>query len=101
MVIEHVTLVVAPERREEFERDAIPRGREILQALGARSVVVARGMEDPSSYLLLVEWDSVNAHLAVVDDPDLAQFREWADGFYAAPPAAGHFERVAGATWLA
>jgi heme-degrading monooxygenase HmoA len=88
-------LRVAPERQDEFERDAVSRGRAILQGLGAHSVVVARGIEDPSSYLLLVEWDSVGAHVSIVENAELAAFRERADAFYAAAPSAAHFEPVA------
>lgn len=62
MIIEHALLPVIPGREAEFER-AFAEARLLIEASpGCRGVSLARGIESPASYLLLVEWDSVEAH---------------------------------------
>lgn len=91
MVIESAKLPVAPGQEEEFER-AMVRGREILEnAPGSGKVIVSRGVESPSTYLLLVEWDSVEQHQKAAEDESFLEFRELLRGFYEDKPTVAHF----------
>ena len=67
--------------------------REILAGTpGCRSVRMTAGIESPERFVLLVEWDSVEAH--EVDFRQSARFTAWwaAIGpYFAAPPRVEHF----------
>ena len=63
MVLEVALIDVLAGREEEFAA-AYRKGREFLVTTpGCRSVRMTRGVESASRFVLLVEWDSVDAHL--------------------------------------
>ncbi|MCK9893270.1 antibiotic biosynthesis monooxygenase [Frankia sp. AgB32] len=62
-VLEIARITVRPGTELEFEsayRQARP---EILGTLGCRSARLTRLIEEPSGFVLLVEWDSLDSHL--------------------------------------
>lgn len=95
MILEHAILPVKPGREEAFEAalaDALP----ILRRQpGCRSARVQRCVEQPSAYLLLAEWDSIEAH---EDGFRLsADYQEWRallHHFYDPFPAVRHFRAL-------
>lgn len=96
MVIENAQLPVAAGREEEFEQ-AMVRGRELLEgAPGSGRVVVTRGVENPSTYVLLIEWDSVEAHQQAMEDEGLVELRELLRSFYDGQPVVQHFTPLQG-----
>ena len=96
MVVERSEITVTPGLEMEFEA-AMGHCRSLLtEAKGCRSVRLARGVENPSKYLLLLEWDAVQDHVAFTRSPEFQQFREAAGPFFAAKPAMEHFEPVSG-----
>ena len=63
MVLEVALIDVVPGQEDEFAA-AYGKARETLATTeGCRSVRMTRGVESPSRFVLLVEWDSVEAHL--------------------------------------
>lgn len=70
--------------------------RDVLASTpGCRSVRMTRGIETPDRFVLLVEWDSVEAHLDNFRATD--RFEQWraAIGPYvAAPPRVEHFADI-------
>jgi len=63
MVLEVALIDVVPGQEDEFAA-AYGKAREVLAGTeGCRSVRMTRGIESPSRFVLLVEWDSVEAHL--------------------------------------
>jgi heme-degrading monooxygenase HmoA len=63
MVLEVALINVVAGREDEFVA-AYSKAREVLVSTeGCRSVRMTRGIESPSRFVLLVEWDSVDAHL--------------------------------------
>ena len=61
-VLEHALLDVRPGLADEFER-AMAQALPIITAVpGCRGARVTRCLERPDTYLLLVGWDSVEAH---------------------------------------
>ena len=62
MVLELARIAVTPGSEEAFVR-AFHSVREVLVTTpGCRSARMTRGIESPSLFVLLVEWDSVEAH---------------------------------------
>jgi heme-degrading monooxygenase HmoA len=70
--------------------------REVLATTpGCRSVRMTRGVESPSRFVLLVEWDSVDAHEQNFRATD--RFGTWRAAigpYFAAPPVVEHFTDV-------
>jgi heme-degrading monooxygenase HmoA len=70
--------------------------REVIQsAPGCRSVRMTHGIEDPNRFVLLVEWDSVEAHETNFRTTD--RFVTWRGAispFFAQPPLMQHFTDV-------
>ena len=62
MVLEVALIDVIPGQEDEFAA-AYRLGHPVLAGTpGCRSVRMTRGIESPSRFVLLVEWDSVEAH---------------------------------------
>jgi heme-degrading monooxygenase HmoA len=94
MVIERAELPITPGREEEFEQ-AMVRGQELLSSDGGgNKVTLARGVESPSTYVLLIEWDDVDQHVKFTETPAFAEFRELAGPFFADAPSMEHFKPV-------
>ncbi len=92
MILEHALLPVRPGREEEFER-AFATARTLIEASpGCLRLSLSRGVESPSSYLLLVEWESVEAHLDGFRTSDaFQQWRRLLHHFYDPAPVVEHF----------
>jgi heme-degrading monooxygenase HmoA len=95
MITEHAVLPVTPGQEDDFEL-AFAQARGIIGAAqGCLGVTLSRSVESPSSYLLLVEWESVEAHMVGFRASEA--FQEWRallHHFYATPPVVEHFEVV-------
>ena len=62
MVIEYIRYRVAPDRSEEFER-AYRRAAASLDASPhCLAYELARAIADPETYVVRIEWDSVDGH---------------------------------------
>ena len=91
MMLEHALLSVLPGREGEFEasmRTALPIITSAPDCFGAE---VRRQHEDPSVYLLLVRWSTVEAHMAFRDTDLFEQWRLLTHPFYAEKPTVTHF----------
>lgn len=95
MVLEIADIQITPGAEEDFEM-AYRGARETLASTpGCRSVRMTHCVESPCRYVLLVEWDSVQAHEENFRATD--RFTAWrlAIGpFFAHPPNVEHFEDV-------
>jgi heme-degrading monooxygenase HmoA len=63
-------------------------------APGSRSVRLTHSIETPTRFVLLVEWDSVDAHLAFRASDAFADWRGPIGQFFAGPPNVEHFADV-------
>jgi len=82
MIIEHGLLPVQPGREEEFI-DALALALPIINAAqGCHGAEIRRGIENPSQFLLLVKWDSVEDHMAYRNSPQFEQWRTLTHPFY-------------------
>jgi heme-degrading monooxygenase HmoA len=95
MILEHALLPVRPGHESEFE-SAFAKARTIIAGMpGFRRLTLSRGVERPSTYLLLVEWDQLEDHTEGFRGSD--QYQEWRallHHFYQPFPTVEHFERV-------
>lgn len=92
MVLEVALIDVVPGQEDEFAA-AYAKGRAVLaDTPGCRSVRMTRGIESPSRFVLLVEWDSVDAHLDNFRATE--RFTTWRGligPYFAGPPVVEHF----------
>jgi heme-degrading monooxygenase HmoA len=95
MVLEVAVFEIVPGREDEFIA-AYARARPIVTSTpGCHSVRMTRGEESPSRFVLLVEWDSVQAHLDNFRATErFAQWRGLIGPYFAAPPVVEHFNDV-------
>ncbi len=62
VIVEHAILPVRPGQETDFE-SAFEQARPLISCQsGFLSLTLSRSIESPSSYLLHVEWDSIEAH---------------------------------------
>jgi heme-degrading monooxygenase HmoA len=98
MILEHALLAVLPDRTVEFE-EAFARAKVIIAAsAGFISLTLSKGIEQPSRYVLLVQWESVDAHESGFrGSPAYGEWKALLHGFYEPFPQVQHFEQVAAA----
>lgn len=97
MILEVADIRIQPGRQAEFDV-AIRRGVEtvIAKARGFKGYTVQHCIESPERYLLMIQWETLEAH--TVDfrgSPAYAEWRAIVGGFFAAPPAVEHFSLLA------
>jgi heme-degrading monooxygenase HmoA len=96
MVLEVALIDVIPGQEDAFAA-AYRLGHPALAGSpGCRSVRMTRGIESPSRFVLLVEWDSVEAHNENFRDTE--RFQTWRGHigpYFANPPRVEHFLDVA------
>jgi heme-degrading monooxygenase HmoA len=98
MITEHAVLPVAPGREEEFERAFAIAKNIISRSPGFLDLSLLRGIESENNYLLLVRWESVEAHQ--VGFRGSAAYDDWRGllhEFYDPFPVVEHFVEVAAA----
>jgi len=73
-----------------------PEAREVLaSAPGCRSVRMTQGIESPSRFVMLVEWDSVQAHEENFRQTErMTEWRGAISPYFAAPPEVEHYTDV-------
>jgi heme-degrading monooxygenase HmoA len=95
-VVEHGLLTIKPGTKAAFEtamREALPL---ISSKPGFGGVRVAECVERPGTYLLLVEWDSLEAHTeGFRKSPEYEHWRAALHPFYDPFPTIEHFVDVA------
>lgn len=95
MVIEVADIQVTPGSEDAFA-DAYRGVREVLVSTpGCRSARMTRCIESPSRFVLLVEWDSVEAHEENFRASDrFATWRAAIGPFFAGPPNVEHVQEI-------
>ncbi|MDT7843106.1 antibiotic biosynthesis monooxygenase family protein [Streptomyces justiciae] len=95
MVVEHAQLTVEAGREEEFQ-EVFGKARQVLaEADGFRWAELLRCEERPRVFLLLVGWESVEAHMTGFRESE--RFQRWralVGPFFAEPPAVEHYHQV-------
>jgi heme-degrading monooxygenase HmoA len=95
MVLEIAEFAIASGREEDFTaafQQAIPL---VAATEGFREARLTQGVESPSTFVLLVEWDSVEAHTRGFRESErFARWRELIGPFFAAEPRVLHTMQV-------
>jgi heme-degrading monooxygenase HmoA len=92
MVLEVATIEVRPGAEAAFVAAYQQVRSEVSTSPGCRSVRMTRGVESPSRFVLLVEWDSVEAHVDGFRASDrFVRWRQAIGPHLAAPPVVEHF----------
>jgi len=96
MILEHAILPVVPGREPDFEA-AFAEAKPIIASMpGFVDLTLSRSFETPCAYLLLVHWESVEAHeQGFRGSPEYERWRALLHGFYEPFPVVEHFAEVA------
>ena len=96
MITEHAELPVIPGREAEFEAAFATAKALIAASPGFGGLTLSRGIERVNVYLLLVQWESVEAHqVGFRGSPAYDEWRAQLHHFYDPFPVVEHFEQVA------
>ena len=94
MVLE-VALIDVTLGSEQAFAEAYAQAKELVgDTPGCRSMRMTRGVETPTRFVLLVEWDSVEDHQVFRDSDRFPQWRALIGPHFAAPPHVEHFVDV-------
>lgn len=95
MVLEVAEIKITPGHEDAF-KEAYRSAREHVRVSpGLRSIRMTQGVENPSRFVFLIEWDSVEAHDRGFRETDrFPKWREAIGPFFAEAPFVEHFEDV-------
>lgn len=94
MVLEVALIDVTPGSEQAFTQ-AYGEGRALIAATpGCGTIRLTRGVESPSRFVLLIEWESVAAHEVFRASERFGQWRSLVGPHFAAPPVVEHFSDV-------
>ena len=97
VIIEHVLLPVRPGEEDAFESAFAEAKALLLASSGCLALSLARGIEQPSTYLMRVEWRDLGDHtVGFRGSPAYARWSELLHHFYEPFPVVEHFEPVTG-----
>lgn len=90
MIHEIITQHVAPDRRDEYIQVF---GEFLIKAnyAGSHRIKFLASIEDPGRVILMVEWDSVEAHTRIRGTPTYNAMRELTGKYQTAKGDGGHF----------
>ena len=76
MLVERAEMLIKEGSEEDFATVMADRGTPLLAGLeGVKSVKLGRGVENPDKFMLLVEWETMDAHIAFTKNPKFTEFR--------------------------
>jgi heme-degrading monooxygenase HmoA len=95
MILEQAMLCVIPGQESEFEI-AFSEARQIIEGMnGFISLRLARGIESPSNYLLLIEWNALEDHTeGFRQSAEYLRWKELLHHFYDPFPVVEHFTDI-------
>jgi heme-degrading monooxygenase HmoA len=95
MVLEIADFAVLPGTEEEFAAAVREGVRYVSDTPGFRNARLTRGVESPSRFVLLIEWDSLEAHtVGFRESEDYPRWRELITTFFDGAPRVEHFNEI-------
>jgi quinol monooxygenase YgiN len=77
MVLERSELIIKDGMAEAFQAAMRERGNPLLaRHVGCHSVALGRGVENPDKFILMLEWESLDAHAVAAKTERHAEFRQ-------------------------
>jgi heme-degrading monooxygenase HmoA len=95
MITEMAEIMVRDGTSQHFEAAVASAAPLFKRARGCRSMRLERGIEHPSTYLLVVEWETLEDH--EVHFRQSADFQEWrrlVGEYFSAPPKVVHTRKA-------
>lgn len=95
MILEQAALDVRPGQTDDFE-EAFSRAKTIICAMpGFQRLTLSRCVERPNTYLLLVQWDTLEDHTeGFRGSPQYQEWRQLLHHFYDPFPTVEHYREV-------
>jgi heme-degrading monooxygenase HmoA len=91
MLVERSEMLIKDGLEDEFAAMMKDQGLPLLAALeGAKHISFGRGLEQPEKFMLLLEWETMEAHIAFTKHPSFPVFRALV-GPYTTGGAMEHF----------
>lgn len=95
MILERAELMVQEGHEDSFAEMMQTRGCPLLaSAPGCHSVRVGRGVENQAKFILLLEWETVEHHVALTKTDNFAEFRQLAGPHLAGEANMEHFRML-------
>lgn len=95
MVLEVALIDITPGQEGEFAAAYLSARHLVIDTPGCRSIRMTHGIETPTRFVLLVEWDSVETHEQNFRVTDRwVQWRAAIGPFFSGPPLVEHFADV-------
>ena len=95
MVLEIADFAVLPGKEDEFVAAVREALAYVTDTPGCRSARVTRGVESPSRFVLLIEWDSLEAHsVGFRESENFPRWRSVVGPFFDGAPRVEHFDDV-------
>lgn len=95
MVLEIADIAVRPGAEDEFVaayQEAVPF---VAQTPGFQNARMTRSIESPSRFVLLIEWDTIEAHcVAFRESANFGKWRAMIGPYFDGPPKIEHFDDV-------
>jgi heme-degrading monooxygenase HmoA len=90
MIQEIARLDIKPGEEVAFEAGAAQAAPLFERGAGCRALRLHRSHEVPGRYWLLIQWDTVEAHLAFRETGEFAEWRRLVGAFFADLPVVEH-----------
>ena len=92
MITEIATFQAIPGKEEDFAQGILQGIAVIGRDPGCRAVSVQRCIEDPARFLLVVQWESLEAHTeGFRKSPHFAGYRSHINGLFLDSPVVHHY----------
>jgi heme-degrading monooxygenase HmoA len=91
LITEHVLVHISAGREAAFEASLADAFPIITSAPGCHGAEARKQYEDSSTYLLLIQWDDVEAHMAFRESELFEKWKELTWVFYDQPASVSHF----------
>ena len=76
MLVERAELQIREGMEQDFVASMNETGLALLARVpGVQSVRLGRSVENPQKFMLLVNWDAMDSHIAFTKSPTMAEFR--------------------------
>ncbi len=95
MVLERALITVSPGQEADFETAFATAKAQLETSPGFRGATLSRGIESPSTYLLLAEWQTLEDHTqGFRGSPAFVEWRRLLGPHFAGPPEVEHYAQV-------
>ena len=95
MITEIADIRVVADRADEFPAAVREGLRHVSDTPGFRTARLTRSVETPTRFVLLIEWDSVEAHtVGFRESENFGRWRGVVGPFFDGPPHVEHFDEL-------